>query len=163
MAQATDESAKRNNGEKKVSTPAEQSHQVTLDWLNVYAQVYRETLTQELILAYQTALADVNPKVLGKAFLRQMKLSTFRPTPAEVLQAVAIEFESTPKTKQLEVEVGPMSDEEHAQVGSFFDDLRKKLSLPPRSMVSESARREQLKQQARVVLQRYPAAKKKGA
>lgn len=157
MATATDESVKKNNGEKKASTPAAQSNQVTLDWLNVYAQVYRETLTPELIIAYQMALASVNPKILHRAFQRQMKLSTFRPTPAEVLQAAAIEFESAPKQKQLEAP--PMSDEERQEVASFFDDLRKKLSMPARSSVNENARREELRRQSQIVMEKFPTRK----
>jgi hypothetical protein len=161
MATATDESVKKNNGEKKVLTPAAQSHQVTLDWLNVYAQVYRETLTPELIIAYQMALAGVKPAILHKAFQRQMKLSTFRPTPAEVLQAAAIEFENVPKPKQLEADAGPMSAEERAQVGSFFDDLRNKLSLPAYKPFNETSRREELKRQSRDIMSKYAATKSK--
>lgn len=159
MATAIDESVKSNNAAKRTTDSVNRCNEVTLDWLNVFSQVYRETLTPELIIAYQTALTGVNPQILHKAFLRAMKSSTFRPTPAEVLQAAAIEFEGVPKPKQLEAP--PMTDEERAEVSRSFDELRERLSLPPRSKVNEKQRHAELRRQAREIIARHPAPEKK--
>jgi hypothetical protein len=155
----TTESAKSSNAAKTTPEPAKQSSQVTLDWLNVYSQVYRETLTPELIIAYQAALNGIDPQILHKAFLRQMKLSTFRPTPAEVLKAVAVEYENIPKPKQLEAP--PMTAEERVEIERSFAELRKKLSIPERTSVDGKRRREELRTQARQVMKKYPSPGRK--
>ena len=157
---ATEELVKKNNGVMTASERASACRQVTLDWLNVYAQIYRETLTEELILAYQVALEDLNAELLHKAFRRAMKLSTFRPTPAEVLNAYQVEIERAPKPKQLDAP--PMSEGERADIQAAFDNLREKLSLPRSTPIKD--RMEQLDKQKAEIMKKYPAkAKAKSA
>jgi len=83
------------------SKPRETSSEVVANWLNIFEQVYREERSEELVLAYQIALEEVRPDILHKAFLRAMKKSKFRPTPAEIALAADIEYELQPRRPQL--------------------------------------------------------------
>lgn len=78
--------------------PSEQSKTlsaIVVDWLSVYAQVYRETFSEELIQAYVMSLAegDLRPEILHRAFLRAMNQSTFRPNPGDIHSAVKLELQ----------------------------------------------------------------------
>ena len=144
---------------KKASESADSCNQVTLDWLNVYMQVYRESLTPELVVAYQSALSDLQPKLLHKAFLRAMRSSTFRPTPAEVRQSYAIEFENAPKPKQLELP--EMSEADRAAVEQSFAELRARIGLPARPKVDERKRHAELAKQRDEILAKHPRKEKR--
>jgi hypothetical protein len=161
MAMAMDESVKRSNGEKAALKLVDSSRQVTLDWLNVYAQVYREMLTPELILAYQTSLVQVKADILHKAFLRAMRASTFRPTPAEVLQAAAVEIENAPKPKQLELH-HELTPAEREEIEKAFSDLAAKLGIQRKAKVDEDKRRRELAGQKEEILRKYPSPLRTG-
>lgn len=141
---------------RKASESADSCNQVTLDWLNVYMQVYRESLTPELVVAYQSALSDLRPEFLHRAFLRAMRSSTFRPTPAEVRQAYVIEIENAPKPKQLELP--PMSEEDRAEIEKRFAELRKKFNIP--APIDVSKRRTELARQANEILAKHSPKRK---
>lgn len=159
MATGTSTSAVKSNEHSKASASADSCNQIALDWLNVYMQVYRESLTPELVVAYQTALADLRPEFLHKAFLRAMRSSTFRPTPAEVRQCYAVEIENAPRPKQ--IELPPMSDAEREEIGKRFDELWAKLKLPSWPRVDVKKRRSELKKQAEEILAKYPVKGKR--
>lgn len=72
---------------------------VIADWLIIFGEVYREEVTEILAVAYRIALEDLRPKLLHKAFLRAMKQSRFRPTPAEVREAAAVERQNEPPSR----------------------------------------------------------------
>ena len=78
---------------KRARRQSDESLEVLADWLSLFAQVYREEITEELALLYRITLVEVPAKTLHKAFLRVAKRSKFRPTPAEVMEAVCIENE----------------------------------------------------------------------
>jgi hypothetical protein len=159
MAMDTSESVAKNSAASTASELANSSSLVTLDWLNVYAQVYRESLTPEFVVAYQTALSDLRPEFLHKAFLRAMRSSTFRPTPAEVRQSYAIEVENAPKPKQLELP--ELSEAERAEVEKSFAALRKKIAQLTPPKVDEKKRRAELLKQRDEILAKYSPAKGK--
>lgn len=75
---------------------------VVADWLTLYAQTYREEITEELALLYQQALRDIKPEILHKAFLRAAKNCKFRPTPAEVREAAETEMERSKPAYRLD-------------------------------------------------------------
>lgn len=151
---ATEESVRKNSATKTASEQLKTSRDTVVDWLSVYAQVYRETLTPELVVAYQSSLGEVRPQILHLAFLRAMKSSTFRPTPAEVLAAVAVELEYAPRPKQLELP--DLSETDRGEIQTYFDALRNKLRIPARPPINEKKRRAELRRQAAEVLMRHP-------
>jgi hypothetical protein len=159
MATGTNISAAKSRDTRTASERSSSSQDVVVDCLSTYAQVYRETLTPELIVAYQNCLADTKPEILARAFLRAMRSSTFRPTPAEVRQCYAIEFENAPKPKQLELP--EMSQEERAEVEKSFAALRARIGLPARPKVDEKKRRAELAKQQAEILAKHPPAKGK--
>jgi hypothetical protein len=80
-----------------------------------------------------------------------MKQSKFRPTPAEILSAVAVEHDQVPKPKQLEQ--GPMSEEEKVEVQGFINKLADKLSIP--KALDFKTRSEELRRQQAEVIRKY--------
>lgn len=76
-----------------VNRQSKEHSAVVADWLTLYAQTYREEITEELALLYQQALKDIRPDILHKAFLRAAKNCKFRPTPAEVREAADVELD----------------------------------------------------------------------
>lgn len=73
---------------------------VVADWMTLFAETYRDPVTEGTVAVYTETLKDVNSEILHKAFLRATKTSKFRPTPAEILEAASIELEllQPPKT-----------------------------------------------------------------
>jgi hypothetical protein len=155
MGTDTNTSLARSSGTKTVNEPSSSSQDVVVDCLSTYAQVYRETLTPELIVAYQACLGDLNPRFLARAFRRAMTLSKFRPTPAEVREAYAVEVESAPKPKQLEEP--PMNAEDRAEVEQMFAKLRTMCGIPP--AVNVEARKAELRRQSAEILAKHPRGK----
>ena len=92
-----DDSAASSNGRKTASRRLSELSAIVADWLTLYAQVYREEVTEEMALLYQKALDDLRPEILHKAFLRAAKHSKFRPTPAEVREAANVEMDGERK------------------------------------------------------------------
>jgi hypothetical protein len=151
-------SAEKSSVTKTVSVQSKTSSDTVVDWLSVYAQVYRETLTPELIVAYQSSLADVNPEILHKAFLRAMRSSTFRPTPAEVIQAATVEIENAPKPKQLDLP--PLNETDRKAVQQCFDELAQRLKIPSRGSGDTKERMAELQRQRDQVLEKFPSPRK---
>jgi len=87
-----------------VSKPSRTLSDTVADWLTLYAQTYREEITEELALLYQKALSDIRPEILHKAFLRAARTCKFRPTPAEVRLAAEAEFEKAGIKREIECE-----------------------------------------------------------
>lgn len=79
-----------------VNKPSKGHSAIVADWLTLYAQTFREEITEEMALLYREALADIRPEILHKAFLRAAKNCKFRPTPSEVREAAEIEAEKIP-------------------------------------------------------------------
>lgn len=78
-----DDSAAKSKGTRTASAQLIWLQDVGVDCLSIYAQVYRDTLTPQLIVAYQSCLAWLNPRFVHREFSRALKSSPFRPTPAE--------------------------------------------------------------------------------
>jgi hypothetical protein len=153
----------RNKSEgKTVSEPSVTLTQVIRTHLSVFAQVYREELTEELIYAFEVTLQDLRPDLLVLAFRKAMKEKTFRPTPAEVrdcYQVVAQEWqENQPKPPQLEEP--PLTPEEREIIAKSLADLGTKLQInrAKSEMTPEQveARRAELQKQKQAILKTYP-------
>jgi hypothetical protein len=67
---------------------------IVADWLTIFAEIYREEITEGTAMLYREALKDIKPEILHKAFLRVTKTYKFRPMPADVLEAANIEMEN---------------------------------------------------------------------
>jgi hypothetical protein len=92
-------SAESNNEQRTANAQSQTSPEVVADWLMLYAQAYREEITEELVLFYQEALKDLPPRILHLAFLRAGKNCKFRPTPVEIREAAEIEFEKEAQSR----------------------------------------------------------------
>ena len=91
------ESSEATKNTSEASKPSKQSSDIVADWLIIFAKVYREVITPELVLAYTATLSDLRrPDVLHAAFIRAVKICKFRPTPAEVFDAYEIEASRAP-------------------------------------------------------------------
>lgn len=85
-----------------VSKPSKTLSDIVADWLTLYAQTFREEITEEMALLYREALSDIRPEILHKAFLRAAKSCKFRPTPNEVREAAEIEAGKVPRGREHE-------------------------------------------------------------
>lgn len=142
-------SARNNSAPKIVNEPSKGSLEVVADWLMLYAQNYREEITEELILLYQEALKDLPPQILHKAFLRAAKNLKFRPTPAEIREAAEIEFEKRPQPRRLpEPELTPEEREAAMkETEAFRTKLKETLELKhqPKVVASINKQKEELR------------------
>src|SRR5262249_11324148 len=122
------ESAGKTNVESEASRQSKTCSDIVADWLSVYAQVYREIVSEELILAYQMALEDLKRlDVLHRAFLLAMKRSKFRPTPEEIISAYEAECDKLPKPKALPPpREDPMTEAEELEYEQAMNKLREK-------------------------------------
>ena len=93
MENKPQEQVESNRGLSVASRRSKEHSEVVASWLMIYAQNYREEVTEELALLYHQALSDIKPEILHKAFLRAARTNKFRPTPAEVRIAAEIEYE----------------------------------------------------------------------
>ena len=117
------------------STPRKQSRTLSdtvADWLILYAQTYREEITEELAVLYQEALKDIQPEMLHRAFLRAAKSSKFRPTPAEIREAAAIEQEiQRGGNRPTYLDEPPIPEEERSAALSdpHYQELKRKITV----------------------------------
>ena len=98
--------------ERTLTEQQEQSLGVLADWLNVYAEVYRQELSELAQLAYRETLKKVPANLLHAAFMRCLTQSKFLPVPAEILEAVKLEREEhpLPRLPEPEGEIIPMEE-----------------------------------------------------
>ncbi len=128
---AHDRQVERSSSTSEDSRQLKTSLDVVADWLTVYGKVYREEISEELVLVYCETLRNVEPEVLHEAFLRALRKNTFRPTPAAVLDAVdVILADRNPGTR---IEYPAVSQEEREaaweETKEQRDALRAKLGL----------------------------------
>lgn len=156
---ATTEHSKlaKHNGPSALSKISKESSDIVADWLTIYAEMYRQELSQILILAYHEGLADLRrPDLLHKAFARAMKSSKFIPNVAEIRDAYWIECESEP-SKTAEI-WQPLTKEETHAMREIMDELRRRLSqdrqtqLKPLSEEEFQARKDFLERQKKQIL-----------
>jgi hypothetical protein len=88
------QSVENNNESNEVSKQSTTHSGIVADWLTLFAENYREEITEGLALLYREALSDIPVEVLHKGFLRAAKKCKWRPTPAEVREQAEIELES---------------------------------------------------------------------
>lgn len=119
------------NDTNVVRPPSKTFSDIVADWLIVYAKVYREEVTEELTLAYSETLKDLRLELLHQAFLRAMKLSKFRPTPAEVRESFDVLAEQLMGNRPAYLDEPPMSERERneALAEPQYQDLRQKLLI----------------------------------
>ena len=124
--------AKNNNESSEHKRTSKGCSAIVADWLTIFAEMYREEITEGTALLYRETLKDVIPAILHKAFLRVTKTCKYRPTPAEVLEAANIELEllTPPRT-----EFPQISQEEReaalAETAEAREKLRKSLHEKP--------------------------------
>ena len=122
--------AENSSEQSEASKQSKTLSDIVADWLTLYAQAYREEITEEMALLYREALKEIDPQILHRAFLRAAKKHRFRPTPAEILDAAEIEKLLAPKPKMAYPEISQeereaaMEDTKEAR-----DKLRKQLGL----------------------------------
>jgi hypothetical protein len=137
--QSAAESSNVTNGTNK---PSRTSSDVIAVWLKRYATVYREELNEELILAYVESLKELPPELLHQAFLRAMKRSKFRPTPAEVRESFNAVMERQPRNRpKYPIEPKLTREEREAVLNDpVYQEFRKQfLKVPNRCTVSKAA------------------------
>jgi hypothetical protein len=117
---------------REVSKPSRTSSATVADWLSVFGKVYREELSEELVLAYQLALSDLrDAETLHAAFMASMKKSKFRPTPAEILDSYAITKQNKTGNRPKYLDEPQLTPEEReAELASpEYQELRKKIQI----------------------------------
>ena len=143
-------SAESSSAPKTANGQLQTSPEVVADWLMLYAQAYREEITEELVLFYQEALKDLPPRILHRAFLRAGKTCKFRPTPVEIRDAAEIEFEKEQQSRPRLPEPQLTPEEREAamkETEKFREKLKETLELrhEPKKVASIQKQKEELK------------------
>ena len=139
---AHDRQIERTNEGNEANRSARKSLDVLADWWALSLQIWKDDPTEELALVFRETFKDVKPEILHKAFLRVTRSCKFRPTPAEVLEAVNIELEllQPPKTHYEQI---PLSEREAAleETKEFREALKKFLNKkdPPKVKTETAA------------------------
>lgn len=122
--------AERSSDTNEARKPSKTSSDIVADWLTVYAKVYREEVQEELVLAYLESLKELRPGLLHQAFLRAMKRSKFRPTPAEVHESYEVVAEIQTggnRPKYLDEPKLSVAEREAAVAAPEYQELRRKI------------------------------------
>jgi hypothetical protein len=119
-------------------------------------------VTEELVLAFQHVLGKIRPATLHAAFGHALAHCKFRPTPAEVLEAVKQVRENLPAARP-QLEAGPMNEVDKKIVARLIADLAKKIGArqrrhAPMSEADYKLRRAVLEAQKRQILSRKVTA-----
>lgn len=149
------------NDTNEAKPPSKTCSDIVADWLIVYAKVYQEILSEELVEGFKLSLAEcLDLQSLHRAFLRAMQRSKFRPKPAEILDEYNLILTNAPRPKELpEPTEEPMTEREAAEYNAAMNRIRQQLTLPAKTVqhdVDFDARRRELLNQRDQVLARFP-------
>ena len=135
--------------------PSSELTDVVADWLTVYGKVWREEITEELVLAYNLALSGLLANLVHQACLECLKREKFRPVPAVIREQVAKLRESN-ELPRLPEEAEEPTDAERTEGRKRLREIMAKIEgVAVPNEIDFEQRRAELEKQKAEVLKKY--------